>query len=126
MKAILGRIPAKARRVFYALPLFVQWIVGLTWEEDAEQLRPARRAMVLGLCFLVGISTIYVLRQTMAYLFSGSLDYYVGWVVFVLHVTIAGAYWLGSLFVIVMEVTGGGRGAWLDALADAFERKLSV
>lgn len=126
MKALLARIPEKLRRVFYVLPLFIQWIVGLTWEDEAETRRPARRAMVLGLCFLLGIAVLDLFRETVAYLFSGGLDYYVGWVVFVLHFALAVGYWLGSLYLIALELLNRSGSGWLDSLADALERKLSV
>jgi len=126
MKALLARIPVKLRRVFYALPFFVQWIIGLTWEEEASERRPARRAMVLALCFLLGISLLYMLRETLAYLTSGGLDFYVGWVVFALDLVLMVGYGLGSLYIIALELMNRSGSGWLDSLADVLERKLSV
>ena len=127
MKSILSRIPSRERRVFYVIPLFIQWIVGVPFESEVEQQRAARRGMVLGLFFLVGISLIYLVQQTLSYLFTGQIDYGLGWAVYGIHAGLAVLYGLGSLVLVFLETTGSGSNTnWLDGIADRLERRLSV
>jgi len=93
----LERIPEKYRRVFYALPLFVQWIIGITFERSEKAMATARRSMGF---FLLYITAMLTVQLTLALVFSfvPSTDYVLSWIAFVVQGIFGLGYLAGSIY----------------------------
>lgn len=93
------------RAAFYQLPLFVQWILGITFEPTESGQRAARRGLVLGVGFLSGLAGLYLFESLMTSLIPAT-TYVVAWIAVVLHGLLAIAYVFGSLALAVQTYRG--------------------
>ncbi len=115
------RIPLRVRAAVYQAPLLIQWIIPLTWEKDADALRPGRRGLALFLTLLVALAALYVLRGLVPDLNPGFV-FVVDWVEFTLHSLIGLGYLAGSALLSYREYVGQPLNvAILDRIADRFE-----
>ena len=57
----LQAIPPRIRSVVYSLPLFIGWIVPLTWEKAPAPLAAGRRSLALFLLYGASIGATYLL-----------------------------------------------------------------
>lgn len=102
IKKYLSRLPLRLRRAFYALPLFVNWIIGIVWEEDQAAVRASARSMVLLFLFLAVCGLFYV-ALPFIHSFLGSYEWGAQYVLFVLHTLLVILYLGVSLFLAYRE-----------------------
>lgn len=99
----------------------IQWIIPLTWEKDADALRPGRRGLALFLTLVVALAGLYVLRGLVPDLSPGFV-FVVDWVEFALHSLIGLGYLFGSALLSYREYAGQPLNVVvLDRIADRFE-----
>lgn len=101
----LSAIPAKIRAVFYSLPLFIGWIVPLTWENDSRLIRVGRRALALLLIYVAGIMATYLLSGLIQ-LFIANPGYVVALLFFILRTIFGLGYVIASLWLAYTEYRG--------------------
>ena len=68
-------IPLKVRRIFLALPLFMQWLPALYWENDQYTLKIAKVSLVYFLFFLTGLF-LTIIVYSFASMFSKEIAQY--------------------------------------------------
>ena len=86
------------RCFFYSLPLFIQWIIGLTFEKGEREISFARSGMVAGIFYIISVGAIFFLQKIFIFLFSGQ-EYYISLGAASLHATVTASYLLYSLVV---------------------------
>ncbi len=101
----LRLIPVTYRKGFYLLPLFIQWLVGITFETEESPVRASRRAMALFLLFLSSTVSLFLFLEFLAALFPGGIPFY-RYLGFFLQSLIGLSYLLYSLFLSYGEFTG--------------------
>lgn len=113
-------IPVQIRAGVYLLPLFLQWLIPLTWERTERAHRAGMRGFALFVLFCLGMATLY----TLALFFpgEGAAGYAAGWVVFGVHTLIALAYAAASILLAQAEFRSSG--AENPRVASALERFL--
>ncbi len=109
----LSRIPTHVRAACYSLPLFIGWIVPLTWEKEERLVRAGRRALALLLLYAAGIIATYLLSGLIQ-LFVADPGYVVALIFFILRTGFGLAYVVASFFLAYLEFRQTG-----DAQADA-------
>ena len=126
-------IPTHVRAACYSLPLFIGWIVPLTWEKEERLVRAGRRALALLLVYAAGIIATYLLSGLIQ-LFIADPGYVVALIFFILRTTFGLAYVVASFFLAYLEFrqTGdaqdaaqGGLLAFLERVANRFEKLVS-
>jgi len=125
MKKILEKISrwfnASIRGSFYSLPLFINWILGLTWEKDETALRAARRGMILSLAFLFICGLIFTARALFL-TFLPQNEYEIYYAALFLHAPFALLYPIFSLYLAIREALGRSQEiGFLDRAAAKFE-----
>ena len=98
----LEKIPANIRAAFYQAPLFIHWIIALSWETNPDTLRAARRSMLISIFFLVEITLLYVGTEFVLGLIPG-LKIAIQYTLFLVHACSSLIYVLFSLFLAVKE-----------------------
>ncbi len=115
-------LPLPARRAFYALPLFVQWIIGITWDPDEKAVKSARRSMALTAVFFAAVAVIAVVFSSFEY-FLPRFYYPIGIGLVVVHGLAVSAYVGGSIWIAVREWQGRAvELPVLDRFADRMEK----
>jgi hypothetical protein len=132
----LSAIPARIRAACYSLPLFIGWIVPLTWENDGRMIRAGRRALALLLLYAAGIFATYVLSGFIQ-LFVADPGYVVALIFFILRTGLGLAYLTASFALAYAEFRrpasanetdanfGLAGAAFLDRVANRFEKLVS-
>lgn len=93
----------------------------MTWEKDADVLRPGRRGLALFLTLVISLAALYVARGLTPDLSAGFI-FAVDWVEFALHSLIGLGYLFGSALLSYREYVGQPLNvAILDRIADRFE-----
>lgn len=114
--------PLPVRRAFYAAPLFVQWIVGITWDPDAGAVKTARRSMALTAVFFAAVAVIVLVFSSFEY-FLPRFYYPIGIGLVVVHGIAALGYVGGSIWIAVREWQGHAiELPFLDRFADRLEK----
>jgi hypothetical protein len=116
---------ARVRACIYSLPLFIAWIVPLTWENDERLVRSGRRSLALFLCYGVCIAATYVLSGILQ-LFIPNPGYLVD-LFFFLACSLAGLGYVGlSGYLAYFEYRDRSLpGNLLDRIGHRFERLVS-
>ncbi len=132
----LDAVPVRIRAAAYSLPLFVLWIVPLSWETAERLVQSGRRALALFLLYGASIGVTY--------LFSGLLQLFIqpnaalSLIWFILRTLFGALYVVISVILAVQEyragdatdaqdaaVTGFGIARFLERGANRFERLVS-
>lgn len=121
----LKKIPAAYRRAFYSLPLFIQWIFGLTLEKGDREIRAAQRSMMLSLAF-ISITGLCFFSLFFLNYFLPEYDWNIQYAIFVVHTINAGSYILIALIMVYLEIRGKSSVfGFIDRLSASFERIIS-
>lgn len=130
----LSAIPVPIRAAAYSLPLFIGWIIPLTWEDDARLIRAGRRALAALLLYVAGIGATYLLSGLIQ-LVVVNPGYVVNLLFFILRAGSGLAYLFFSLWMAYAEYQGrplDSRSVYeksavvfLDRSADKFEKIVS-
>lgn len=131
----LDAVAPRIRAAIYSLPLFVLWIVPLTWEQSDRLVQSGRRALALFLLYGAAIGATYLLSGLLQLFFLPNAAMSLIW--FILR-TLFGALYVGaSLWLAVQEfragdaesardtVGGSGVASFLERGANRFERLVS-
>ncbi|MCR9143562.1 MAG: hypothetical protein NXI24_15045 [bacterium] len=130
----LSAVPARIRAALYSLPLFIGWIVPLTWEDDARMIQAGRRALAMLLLYAAGIFATYLLSGLIQ-LFVADPGYVVSLIFFILRTLFGLVYVFASLWLAYLEFARGDAGSdagagnpvleFLDRVANRFEKLVS-
>lgn len=93
----------EVRSAFYVLPLFVTWLIGVTYEKNGTAYQSAKRGMVLFYLFVFFMALIYIISNLLTGLAPNS-RIVAGLLSFSLHSIIAIIYIFLSLFLAFMEL----------------------
>lgn len=72
------------RAALYSLPLFIHWIIGITFEKQPIAYQAARRSMFLSLAFLALTGVFYFTHGFIRY-FSGTAEFISSFLFFILQ-----------------------------------------
>lgn len=117
------------RAAIYSLPLFIQWIVGITWETSGFPLRAARRGLALFLIFLLVAALAFGAHGFVRY-FSETANRISAYVYFGINAINSLTYLLLSLTLAFREWrrtadTENAPVRILDKITDRFEKAVS-
>ncbi len=124
----MSRLPLNVRAALYSLPLFLAWIVPLTWEHQNETaLRAGRRSLGLFLLYAAWIGLSYGIAVIPEFFVAGGGGYYFEYALFFLRAIGGAAYVIVSLIFAFFEYREQGIGTRLfpERVADKFESLVS-
>lgn len=130
----LDAVPVRVRAAAYSLPLFVLWIVPLSWESSERLVQSGRRALALFLLYGASIGVTYLLSGLLQLFIQPNATLSLIW--FLLRTLFGALYVLISLMLAVQEyragdaasagdITGFGLARFLERGANRFERLVS-
>lgn len=125
MNQYLAMAPLQYRCFFYALPLFLQWIIGITWDKDEQAIAISRRSMTLSVFYIVLIATIFSMQELMFFLLPDQ-EYVIRWVSLIGHSFFTLSYLILSLTMAISALLNRFNAAsFLDAAAMRLERLIN-